>query len=226
MFGPATGKKVVFRAIADCYAINNSITDEWLVRDYGGIAKQLGWTSKALAGKIIEDEGGPDQCNKPLNRLNYEEGPYKGRGNENEWGCKYADTIDKIMSAELSVIQDDYDRAIHGEYAGSVLARGWHEVDKFWIGLRSSFPAAKFSIEHQIGRQDENMPPRAALRWILEGKHDGWGVFGKPTGADVYIMGMAHVEYGALVTGIPKIRKEYVLYDEVAIWKQILLKTG
>ena len=77
-----------------------------------------------------------------------------------------------------------------------------------------------------IRDRDENMPPRAALRWILEGKHDGWGVFGKPTGADVYIMGMAHAEYGALVTGIPKIRKEYVLYDEVAIWKQILLKTG
>ena len=146
MFGPATGKKVVFRAIADCYAINNSITDEWLVRDYGGIAKQLGWNSKALAGKIIEDEGGPDHCNKPLDRSTYEEGPYKGRGNENEWGCKYADTIDKIMSAELSVIHDDYDRAIHGEYTGQVLARGWHEVDKFWIGLRSSFPSAKFSF--------------------------------------------------------------------------------
>ena len=99
MFGPATGKKVVFRAIADCYAINNSITDEWLVRDYGGIAKQLGWNSKALAGKIIEDEGGPDQCNKPLNRLNYQEGPYKGRGNENEWVCKYADTIDILLEA-------------------------------------------------------------------------------------------------------------------------------
>ena len=42
----------------------------------------------------------------------------------------------------------------------------------------------------------------------------------------VYIMGMAHAEYGALVTGMPKIRKEYVLYDEVAIWKQILMKTG
>ena len=101
MFGPATGKKVVFRAIADCYAINNSITDEWLVRDYGGIAKQLGWNSKALAEKIIEDEGGPDQCNKPLNRLNYQEGPYKGRGNENEWGCKYADTIDTVSYTHL-----------------------------------------------------------------------------------------------------------------------------
>ena len=128
------------------------------------------------------------------------------------------------MSAELSVIQKDYDRAILGEYAGQILARGWQEVDRFWIGLRSSFPSAQFSINHQIGREDKNMPPRAAIRWSLEGKHDGWGVFGKPTGADVYIMGMAHAEYGALVKGMPKIRKEYALYDEVAIWKQILLE--
>lgn len=226
MFGPATGKKVVFRAIADCYAINNSITDEWLVRDYGGIAKQLGWNSRDLAAKIIEDEGGPDKCTRPLNSSNYVEGPYKGRGNDNEWGRKYADTIHSLMSAELSVIQKDYDRSILGEYAGQILARGWQEVDKFWIGLRSSFPSAKFSINHQIGREDKHMPPRAALRWSLEGKHDGRGVFGKPTGADVYIMGMAHAEYGALVKGMPKIRKEYVLYDEVAIWKQILLKAG
>ncbi len=64
-FGPATGKSVHFRAIADCFAIHNSITDEWLVRDYGGIAKQLGWTAKEAAAKIIEDEGGPDQCEPP-----------------------------------------------------------------------------------------------------------------------------------------------------------------
>ena len=226
MFGPATGKKVVFRAIADCCAINNSIIDEWLVRDYGGVAKQLGWDSKDLAAKIIDDEGGPDQCSKPLTSSNYIEGPYKGRGNDNEWGHKYANTINKIMSSELSIIKSDYDRAIHGEYPGQTLARGWHEVDRFWIGLRSSFPSAKFSIEHQIGRQDKDMPPRAAIRWVLEGKHDGWGAFGKPSGANVYVMGMTHAEYGALVSNIPKIRREYTLYDEVAIWKQILMKTG
>ena len=33
------------------------------------------------------------------------------------------------------------------------------------------------------------MPPRAALRWSLTGKHDGWGSFGAPTGAEVHIMG-------------------------------------
>ncbi|MGA1759997.1 MAG: nuclear transport factor 2 family protein, partial [Paracoccaceae bacterium] len=68
--------------------------------------------------------------------------------------------------------------------------------------------------------------PRAALRWALQGKHDGWGGFGAPTGAQVYIMGASHAEFGALVGGHPKLRREWAIYDETAVWKQILLHTG
>jgi hypothetical protein len=70
------------------------------------------------------------------------------------------------------------------------------------------------------------MPPRAALRWTLHGKHDGWGAFGTPTRAEVFILGACHAEFGALVGGVPKLRREWVLFDETAIWKQILLQTG
>ena len=89
------------------------------------------------------------------------------------------------------------------------------------MGLRASFPSATFTIEHQIGREDPLMPPRAALRWSLNGKHDGWGSFGAPTGSDVHIMGAAHAEFGPW-----GLRREYVLFDETSIWKQIMIKTG
>ena len=89
------------------------------------------------------------------------------------------------------------------------------------MGLRASLPSAEFNIEHRIGRDDEMMPPRAAIRWSLNGKHDGWGVFGTPTGAQVHIMGAAHAEFGPW-----GLRREYVMFDETAIWKQIILKTG
>ena len=90
-----------------------------------------------------------------------------------------------------------------------------------WMGLRASFPDAIFTIHHQIGRDDEMMAPRAALRWSLHGKHTGWGSFGRPTGADVYVMGLSHAEFGPW-----GLRREYVVFDETAIWKQILLHTG
>ena len=42
-FGKATGKKWSVRVIADCAAKENAIYDEWLVRDYGGIVRQMGF---------------------------------------------------------------------------------------------------------------------------------------------------------------------------------------
>jgi hypothetical protein len=65
------------------------------------------------------------------------------------------------------------------------------------------------------------MPPRAAIRWSLHGRHEGWGCFGKPTGAEIYLLGISHAEFG------PRgIRRECTLFDETAIWKQILLHSG
>ncbi|MCY4035215.1 MAG: ester cyclase [Hyphomicrobiales bacterium] len=226
MFGEPTGKVVHFRAIADCYAINNAITDEWLVRDYGGIARQMGWTPREVAARLIADEGGTEHCGKPLTPATDVVGPYTGRGNDDEWGRRYADVLMRIMNADLAVVPKAYDRAVGGEYPGSTSVRGWDGVDRFWVGLKAAFPTAEFNIEHQIGRDDAMMPPRAALRWSLQGRHDGLGCFGKPTGADVYIMGMCHAEFGALVADEPKIRREFALYDEVAIWKQILMQVG
>ena len=87
--------------------------------------------------------------------------------------------------------------------------------------MRAAFPNAVFMIDHQIGRGDQGLSPRAALRWSLSGKHDGWGLFGTPTGADVHVLGLSHAEFGPW-----GLRCKYVLFDEVAIWKQILLRTG
>ena len=88
-------------------------------------------------------------------------------------------------------------------------------------GLRSAFPEATFTIHHQIGMDGDMLSPRAAIRWSLDGIHSGWGAFGRPTGAPVHVMGMCHAEFGPW-----GLRREFALYDEIAVWKQILLHTG
>ena len=221
VYGKPTGKKLVYRIIADCHAINNQINDEWLIRDQGAIVRQMGYDPAEYARDLIEKEGGPDKCTRPLCPDNDIKGPYTGTGNDNEWGERYGEILSRIMNADFTVIPKSYDRACHLEYPGGKTDHSHEAADRFWMGLRSSFPSATFTIDHQIGRQDELMPPRAALRWSLFGRHDGWGIFGPPTGAEVYILGACHVEFGPW-----GIRREYVLYDETAIWKQILLNTG
>jgi hypothetical protein len=220
-FGPATGRKLTYRIIADCAARANAIHDEWLIRDQGAIVRQMGWEPKAFAADQIAREGGPDRCTRPFTPPMDVQGGYRGAGNRHPVGQRYADILSRIMGADLAVIPREYDRAAQLELPGCVTAHGHAAADMFWIGLRSALPSASFQIHHCIGRGDPAMPPRAALRWSLTGRHDGWGGFGPPSGADVHVMGISHAEFGPW-----GLKREFVLIDETAIWKQILLKTG
>jgi len=221
VYGAATGKALQYRVIADCHAINNQINDEWLIRDQGAIVRQLGWDPLAFARDQIQREGGAAQCKPLFSPAIDQPGPYAGHGNDNPWGQQYADLLERLMQADLAAIPQAYDRACQLELPGGFTGHSHRDADRFWTGLRASFPSAEFRVEHQIGRDDDKMPPRAALRWSLSGKHDGWGAFGAPSGAEVYLMGASHAEFGPW-----GLRREYVLFDETAVWKQIALKTG
>jgi hypothetical protein len=221
MYGAATGKRLKYRIIADCAAKADVIYDEWLIRDQGAIIRQMGWDPKAYAADLIQREGGPEQCIRPFTPSIDVDGGYHGRGNDHAAGLRYEVILSRIMEGDLAVVPKHYDRAAQLELPGGVTGHGFGDADQFWLGLRSAFPSATFAIHHRIGREDADMPPRAAIRWSLTGRHDGWGAFGAPTGADVHVMGISHAEFGPW-----GLRREYVLYDETAIWKQILLKTG
>ncbi len=221
VYGKATGRKLVYRIVADCAARANQIYDEWLIRDQGAIVRQLGLDPRAYAAAQIVAEGGPERCARPFAPVNDIAGGYGGRGNEHPVGQRYADLLGRLMDADFAAIPRVYDRAAHLEHPGGVTGHGWADADAFWLGLRSSFPSARFEVHHAIGRDDPGFSPRAALRWSLTGTHDGWGAFGPPSGAEVHVMGLSHAEFGPW-----GLRREYVLYDETAIWKQIVMKTG
>jgi hypothetical protein len=225
-YGTATGKRLTYRILADCHATHNQINDEWLIRDQGAIVRQMGWDPVDFARDQIAREGGPEACVKPLTPATDKPGPYKGRGNDSEWGQRHADILTRIMAADFTVIPAQYDRAATLHYPGHVTDHGHGPADRFWMSLRASFPDAIFTIHHQIGLDDPMMPPRSAIRWSLNGKHSGWGAFGPPSGADVYILGISHAEFGPFGHGGPTLRREYTLIDETAVWKQILLSTG
>lgn len=216
-FGPETGVRVSFRTIADTYCYKNRVWDEWLIRDNAAIALQLGQNAKDAAIAMI-NRGDRDT---PLTPTNDVVGPYKGSGNTEEWGELHANILRQIMTADFSVIKEEYDRACHLSLPGGQEVHGWSEADKFWIGLRSAFPTAEFKIVHQMGCVDPLLSPRSAIRWSLTGSHDGWGRYGSPTGSNVHIMGVSHVEFGPW-----GLRREVTLFDDISIWKQILLQTG
>ncbi len=221
IYGMATGTKLTYRIIADCACRNDQVYDEWLIRDQGAIVRQLGLDPKRYAADRIAAEGGPENCARPFTPEADITGPYTGRGNDNAAGARYSDLLTRMMAADMAAVPDVYDRAAQLDLPGGVTGHGWEAADRFWLGLRSSFPDADFEIHHQIGREDPGQPPRAAVRWSLRGKHDGTGTFGEPTGAQVYVMGISHAEFGPW-----GLKREFVLIDETAIWKQIMMQSG
>lgn len=221
VYGPASGKTFRYRIIADCAARNNQIYDEWLIRDQGAIVRQLGVDPKRYAADQIEAEGGAEVAQRPFSPAIDGGRKYLGTGNDDPIGERYEAILRRIMSADIATIEQEYDRAAQLELPGGRTGHGWADADRFWLGVRSALPNAEFTVHHRIGMHEAEMAPRAAIRWSLDGVHEGWGAFGEPSGAPIHVMGISHAEFG------PRgLRREWILFDETAIWKQILLHAG
>ena len=222
LYGKASNKKLIYRVIADCACRENQIYDEWLVRDQGAVVRQIGIDPKKYAENLIIEEGGYEKCLKPFSdnediKTNY----IPPKISTSNTGAQYANILSAIMTNEENVFLKNYDRAILQEQPGGFTAHGHEEIMLFWNSLRSAFPNAIFTIEHISFNEETYQPKKAAIRWSLKGKHEGNGIFGKATNAEVYVMGICHAEFGKR-----GITREFVLFDETMIWKQILIYSG
>lgn len=215
VFGAPTGKVVATRCIADCFVQDDVITDEWLCYDVSSMVQQLGHSPHDWAVADLARGG-----HRPFTPDQDRPGPYIGAGNEHPLGDRLADILTRIMAKDIAVIAETYDRAVNIYHAGGVTGWGVPFAEAQWMQLRTAFPDATFTVHHKIGRDDKGEPDRAAVRWSLDGTHTGHGTFGPPSGAPVHIMGFTHAEFGPW-----GLRREWSLWDEVAIWKQILLHT-
>jgi len=173
VYGAPTGKKLHYRIIADCHAKNNQIDDEWLIRDQGAIVRQLGIDPRDYARDLIEREGGFENCVTPFTPANDVVGPYKGTGNDNEWGQRFADIVTRMMTADFTVIPNEYDRAANLEYAPcpmtALINSGWGYAQPFLT--RNSKSTTKLDVmtlichhvRHCVGHCMANTKVGAAL---------------------------------------------------------------
>jgi predicted ester cyclase len=221
VFGPPTGRFVTARCIADCHVRDEVIDDEWLCYDFSAMVRQLGHTPEDWARQQIAREGGAAHATRPFSPDQDRPGPYAGTGNDHPLGQRLAGILTRIMDTDFAAIGDSYDRAVWLAHPGNVTGWGRAFAEAQWLQLRTALPGATFRVHHRIGRADKGQPDRAAIRWSLDGIHDGHGAFGPPTGAPVHVMGFTHAEFGPF-----GLKREWSVWDEVAIWKQIHLHTG
>ena len=217
-YGKPTGKDIYYRVIADCACKDNQVYDEWIVRDQGAMVRQIGYTPKEFAQIMIDNEGGLEKANKLFDKNDIKPSNYEPEQVKiNSAGERYSKILSKVFREGYNF--QDYNRASTIYWPGNKIGHGREDVAKLWNSLKEILTDTKFSIEH-IGYLDEpNKNPRASIRWFLEGVHSKDSEnYGKKTNSKLFFMGINHVELNQ-----DGVIREWVLFDEVAIWKQILM---
>jgi len=218
-YGKPTGKKIYYRVIADCACKNNQVYDEWIVRDQGAMVRQLGYSPKEFAQQQFDNEQNSNSNKEIFNSKSDMKSEYIPiKTNNNSVGYKYSNILKKIFNNNYDF--KDYSRAANIFWPGNRLGHGREDVINYWNTLSESFENIKFSVEHIGFLEEKNVNARASVRWFFEGKHTKKSnEFGDATNNNVFILGINHAEFSG-----NNIIREWVLFDEVAVWKQIIKK--
>lgn len=214
-FGKATGRRIHARTIADCVCKDNRVIHEWLVRDQGAIARQIGVEPRELAQVWLNQRGG---WNKPV------AGPapagYQSHIDPRAAAQSYAQAIEGVAGGQKLAVSL-YDEAVHHIGPCETTRYGHLEVGAYWLSLFAALQVERFDVEHLVLNQGAGRADRVALRWRAFTRHTNHGtadgLYGPASGNVVEVMGINHVE---LVDG--KVLREWVLIDDVAIWMQVL----
>jgi hypothetical protein len=217
ILGAAKGRLVRSRIIADCWVRNQVVVEEWLVRDQAAFARCLGSDARTLAREMTDRElrqGVPISFFVPAHD---KPSRYMPTIEEDDAAHAYLRGMKRLWhDKETAAIRDMYFHGAAFHAPGGDVLYGHGDIDTFALGYLASFPDAALKIESARVNRDPEQPVRVAVRWSLTGTHTGFGHFGEPTGASVYIMGMSHANMTA-----GKVMTEFFVTDEVSIWKQI-----
>ena len=220
-YGKPTGNDIYYRVIADCACKDNQVYDEWIVRDQGAMVRQIGYSPKEFAQIMIDKEGGLEKANKLFDKNDIKPSDYHPvKVEKNSAGEVYSNILSKVFEEGYDF--KDYNRASSIYWPGNKLGHGREDIAKLWNSLKSIFTDIKFTIEHVGYLNEPNKSPRASIRWFLEGVHSNDSKdYEKKTNSKLFIMGINHAELN-----LDGVIREWVLFDEVAIWKQILMNNN
>ena len=217
-FGPATGKKVYFRTIADCACANNMIFEEWLVRDNLWIVKQLGIDADKLAleiaaGQPAKTAFGRDEC------MEGQLIPKIYRAKDDSVGERLLELLNDVYNRKMinRICDAHAENAVVHSVCNQDLI-GHDEIQGAVISLLSSFPNARLVVDRVTCNDHPDGSCHASVRWWLRGFHEGLGIYGKPTGKPVEILGITQYRFEA-----GKIVEAWEIYDGLDVLRQLHL---
>ncbi|MGQ0603908.1 MAG: ester cyclase [Anaerolineales bacterium] len=230
-YGPPTGRRVVQRLIAHCVVKANRIVEEWEAGDELALVRQLGFDEHELARKISAQEAARSQpIPRPVGHGEIER--LKGQETPVELPPKTGagfDIEDFVRRSYHELWNWRLFNKIEHNYASNYLCHtsgnrdvyGTGEFKAYLLSFFAAFSDLALSIDHICWLGDERAGYRVAVRWTLQGTHQGPGVWGEPTGQRIRLIGITHheVKQGKFV-------QEWMVFDEFSLLKQLYRPVG
>ncbi len=222
IYGDPTGRKVRYRAIADCIMRENRIVEEWLVRDELLLITQLGFDPHLLARQFAEMESLGANRSGALGEVNRLRGQLPPRDIEPSDPAENLEAWLHNLFHEiwnwrmLNRVDAYFDERILAESASGRSLHGWGDYKAYILSLLAPLPDLAIQVQHCCVMADGENTFRAATRWEMQGTHTGPGIYGKPTGKRINVFGISHhlIQNGKIV-------REWTLFDEFAVLKQL-----
>ena len=223
--GPATGRKIRFTTIADCLCKANWIIEEWLVRDYSGMALALGYQPRVIAKTHAAEDRSKDVGKAPWRQaamaalLDQQIGVFPDAHfpdpSANPSAFAHAVFGAILNHRRFGLVREAYCPAAHWAGPGNRRLFGWGEITGWYTALIGSFGDARLAVDHVASVESER-GTQIAVRWSMTGSHDGSALYGAPSGEPIYILAVTHwlIRQGRIVD-------EVTIFDEVALLRQI-----
>ena len=218
MFGPPTGRRCQFWAMANCVVIANEIVEEWVIENTATMTQQLGLDVRALAAATAPDPaarfGGGEPARllgqgKPA-RMPPREGPFDPEDHVRRllhlvWNWRMVGMASEFMAPNVRAFGPSGRTIVGlGDYQAQVLAR------------LAMFPDLALSVDDLYWMGNEAEGFMVAARWTMAGTHRGHGIYGPPTGRAVRLWGISHFD----IRG-GRVVEEWTMFNEFSVMRQI-----
>lgn len=223
-YGPPTGKRVSYRAIADCVCVRDMMVEEWISRDELTLVMQLGFDPLKKAKEMVAKEKDSDMGLRIAGDVDHRVGQLPPA----PWPEAQSDRFDpedfvgrmmheiwnwKLLNKARQYYHENF---VFDGPSGRAF-KGIGDFQTYVLSLLSPFPDLSLQFDHFCHVGDARAGYRVATRWTLSGTHTGYGVYGEPTGNPVRLMGFSH---HVIQDGL--IAEEHTVFDEFVLLKQIV----
>ncbi|QKJ88600.1 hypothetical protein PMPD1_3686 [Paramixta manurensis] len=224
-FGPATNKPVRFMCIANCVMLENEIFYEHVMHNTASLIQQLGFNVFDVARETMEKHGA-DKL--PRDFISSEPFRVPGQGKPAmlalEKGAKL-DIRQFIKAFYQNVWNRRMLRSLTDFCSENILYQGPTERTyqglgnyKSWIlSLLSMFPDLTFSVDDIYWMGNDASGFLVSARWSAQGTHLGNGVYGKPTGKEIKLVGISQFR---IQDGL--IQQEWSIFNEFGVITQLV----